>query len=103
MFNISTGINESKTLTKHISCECKCNFDGRSCNWDQSWNNDKRRCECEKGHVCKKDYVRNPASYNCENRNYLASSMDDSGIMCDEIIEETVPTNLNENKANCKT
>ena len=23
--------------------------------------------------------------------------------MCDEIIEETVPTNVNENKANCKT
>ena len=23
--------------------------------------------------------------------------------MCDEIIEEAVPTNLNENKANCKT
>ena len=22
-FNIITGINESKTLTKHISCECK--------------------------------------------------------------------------------
>ena len=22
-----TGINELKTLTKHISCECKCKFD----------------------------------------------------------------------------
>ena len=22
-----TGINESKTLTKHISCKCKCRFD----------------------------------------------------------------------------
>ena len=22
MFNMITGINESKTLTKHISCEC---------------------------------------------------------------------------------
>ena len=27
MFNIITGINKSKTLTKHISCECKCKFD----------------------------------------------------------------------------
>ena len=24
-----TGITESKTLTKHISCECKCKIDGR--------------------------------------------------------------------------
>ena len=23
-FNMVTGINELKTLTKHISCECKC-------------------------------------------------------------------------------
>ena len=26
------GINESKTLAKHISCECRCEFDGRKCN-----------------------------------------------------------------------
>ena len=30
-----TGINESKTLTKHIPCECKCNFDGTKCNSNQ--------------------------------------------------------------------
>ena len=29
MFNMITGINESKTLTKYISCECKCRFDGK--------------------------------------------------------------------------
>ena len=29
MFNMITAINESKTLTKHISCKCKCKFDGR--------------------------------------------------------------------------
>ena len=35
MFNIITKINESKILTKHISCKCKCGFDGRNCNSDQ--------------------------------------------------------------------
>ena len=25
------GINESKALTKHISCECKCKYDGTKC------------------------------------------------------------------------
>ena len=25
-----TGINESKTLTKDISCECRCKFDGKN-------------------------------------------------------------------------
>ena len=41
MFNMITGINESKTLTKHISCECKSKFDGKKCNSYQWWNNDK--------------------------------------------------------------
>ena len=41
---MTTGINQSKTLTKHISCECKCRFDGRKCNSDQPWNNDNCRC-----------------------------------------------------------
>ena len=33
--------NESKILTKDISCECKCKFDGRECNSDQWWNDGK--------------------------------------------------------------
>ena len=27
-----TGINESKTLMKHISCEFRCKFNGSKCN-----------------------------------------------------------------------
>ena len=55
-----TGINESKTLTKHISCKYKCKFDGRKCTSNQNWNNDKYRCECknQKKHcVCEKYYI----------------------------------------------
>ena len=32
VLNMITGINRLKTLTKHISCECKCKFGGRKCN-----------------------------------------------------------------------
>ena len=28
VFNMITGMNESKTLTEHISCKCKCRFNG---------------------------------------------------------------------------
>ena len=35
-----TGINQSKILTKDISCECKCRIDEKNCNSDQWWNND---------------------------------------------------------------
>ena len=37
-----------------------------------------------------------PSTCNCENGKYLASIMDDSAIMCDKIIAETVPTSFNE-------
>ena len=44
-----------------------------------------------------------------ENGKYLASIMDDSVIMCDEVVEscdeeiKTIPTNFNENNIICKT
>ena len=41
VFNIITGKIESKFLTKDISCKCKCKFEGRKCNSNQKWNNDK--------------------------------------------------------------
>ena len=47
VFSMIKGINQSKILTKHLSCECKCKFDGRKCNSSQWWNNDKCRCECK--------------------------------------------------------
>ena len=81
-----TEINESKTLTEHISCECKCKFYGRKCNSDQWWNNDKCWWECKKHHVREKDDVWNSTTCNYENGKYLASVMDDSAIICDEII-----------------
>ena len=34
-FNIIEGVNESKSLTKHISCKCKCKFDEKKYNSDQ--------------------------------------------------------------------
>ena len=40
MLNIITGIDESRTLTKHVSCQCKCKFDGRRYNLNYWKNNE---------------------------------------------------------------
>ena len=85
-----TGINELKTLTKHISSECKCRFGERKCNLDQWCNNSKCRCECKKRHVCERDYVWNPATCNYENGKYLAGIVVDSAIICDKVIDAKV-------------
>ena len=45
-----------------------------------------KKTECKKRHICEKDYLWNPAPFNCENGKYLASIMDK--IICDEIIDE---------------
>ena len=64
-----TEINVSKTFAKHISCDCKCKFDGTKCKSNQWWNNDRCRCECKNYYICEKDYVLNPAC-NCVNGKY---------------------------------
>ena len=59
--------------------------------------------------MCEKDYVWNPTICNCENEKYLASTMDDSTIICDEVTEsydeeiKTISKNFNEKKVTCKT
>ena len=98
------GINESKTLTKDISSEGNCRFDGTKSNSNQWWNNDKCRCECKKVHVYEKGCVWNPAKFNCENGKYLTSIIDYSAVIFDDVIESyDEEINLNENKAICKT
>ena len=77
-FSMITWVDESKELTKHVSCECKCKFDGRQCNSNQWFNNKKCWYECKKRHICQKDYIWNPVTCNCENGINLASIMDDS-------------------------
>ena len=103
-----TGINESKTLTKHVSCECKCKCDGRKCNSNPKRNNGKCRCECknpEELHVRKKVYIQNPATCSCKNGKCLANIIDNSVITSAEIIEKTktIHTNFNEKIIMCET
>lgn len=41
-----------KSITKHISRNCKQKFVGRKCNLNQEWNKDK--CQCERKDPIKK-------------------------------------------------
>ena len=36
-----------KTLTKHVSCKCKCKFDGKKCNSNPNWDNNNCQYECK--------------------------------------------------------
>ena len=92
------GINESKRLTKHMSRECICKFDGRKCNsnlWCKSY---KCWCECKKYNIYEKDYIWNPATCCSKTSKYLASITDDSVITYNEIISAKAKSNDEETK-----
>ena len=46
----------------------------------------------QKHHIREKDYIWNCATCSCENSKYLASSIDNSVITCDEIIDRETRT-----------
>ena len=63
-------LNESKTLIKHISCNCRCKFNGRKCNSKLTWNI--RNCQYESKNpmqhrFCKEDNTWNSSicTYKC--------------------------------------
>ena len=45
VFNLITETNESRILTKYMSCKCKYKFAGRKYNSNQKKNNNKCRYE----------------------------------------------------------
>ena len=56
-FNILRNKNEAKTMTKHISCDCKCKFNSTTCNSNQKWNNKTFQCECKNYRTRKKEII----------------------------------------------
>ena len=75
--------------------KCKCNFDGKKCNANQIWNNDKYRwVQKLKKKLCWKGHLWNPATCSFENCRYVGSNIYDSVIPCDEIIKITKKTLL---------
>ena len=66
-----TNKDETKAMTEHISCACKCKFNNATCNSNQQWNKKTCSCECKNYHKCEKDYSWNPSKCICENSKYL--------------------------------
>ena len=81
-FNMITNKHEAKTMTEHISCDCKCKFNSTTCNSKQKWNNKTFQCECKNYCSCKKGCCWNPSRCICENSKYLKSIVDTSVIEC---------------------
>ena len=91
VFNIMAALNMLKIVTKHISCKCQCKFDGRKCNSNQKWINNKCWCECKNPkeyNTCEKDYIWNPVICSCKTVEYLENTIEDSVITCNKVIND---------------
>ena len=85
-FNMITTKNEARTIAKHISCNCKYNFNSTTCNSNKKWNKEACQCEGKNYHNCKNYFSWNLNTCICENRKYLKIIANTSVIDCDEII-----------------
>ena len=97
VFNITTELNEPKTLTTHVSYQCKYKVDGKKCNSNRNWNKNKCQSECKslrKHNLYIKDYIWNSSKYTYENSKCLENLTRDSVITCDKItlVTKTVLT-----------
>ena len=100
LFNMLTNKHEAKTMTKHISCDCKCKFNSTTCSSNQKWKN--KTCQCEFKNYCKRktDYSWIISTCVCDKSKYLKSIADNSVITCDEIISVMGITTINKYYSN---
>ena len=75
-FNIITNKNETKGMTKNISCDYECNFNSTTCNSNQKWNNKTINANVKIIVHQKKDFSWNPSPCICEKSKYLKSIAD---------------------------
>ena len=63
VFNLMSRTNETRYVSWHETCACKCRLDASVCNDKQGCNNDKSRCGCkeiiDKG-KCDDGFIWNP-------------------------------------------
>ena len=62
-------INETRHLSWHDTCTCKCRSDASAFNDKQRWNSDKCRCECKElinNGRCDDGFIWNPSICECD-------------------------------------
>ena len=68
VFNLISGVNETRFIDQHESCKCKCGLNKSLHNSKQKWNRDECRCQCkdlDDWSSCEKDYMWNPSTCDC--------------------------------------
>ena len=85
VFNKMSKINETRYISWHETCTCKCRFDVSIYNNKQQWNNDKCRCEWKelvnKGR-CDDGFIWNPGICECDKSCNIGEYLDYENCKC---------------------
>ena len=87
VFNMTTNRNKTKTITKHVSCDCEYKLNSTTCNLHQKLNNKTCQCVFKNYRKCKEDCSSNLITYISDNSKYLKSIAYTSVIACDETVD----------------
>ena len=69
VFNLVSGVNETRFIVQHESCECKYGLNETVCNSKQKWNCDECQCkfkELDDWSFSEKNYMQNLSICDCE-------------------------------------
>ena len=87
LFNLMSGVNETKVLVQHKSCDCNGRLNGSEDNMEQKWNHDECRCKCKQldyWNSCKHSDMCNPSTCDCEECNKVSKIdeyIDEKGLI----------------------
>ena len=67
VFNLISGINETRSLVQHELCKIICTLNQILSNSNKKWNHGGCRCDCKDDwSSCKDDYMSNPITCDCQ-------------------------------------
>ena len=101
VFNLMSRTNETRHVSWHETCACKCRLDANVCKNKQRWNNGKSRCESKElidGGTCNGGFIWNRSICECEcDKSWdVREYLDNANCKCrnykfrltDELVEE---------------
>ena len=108
VFNLMSGVNETRFLVQHEPCDSKYRLNESACNSKQEWNHNSCACECKElddWGSCKYDYMWNPGM--CDSNCNEACKFCEKRLIgklvleCECEILNTTETLLNDKKVAC--
>ena len=100
VFKLMSRTNETRYVSWHETCTCKCRLDTSVCNNKQYWNSYKCGCECKKlinKGKCDDRFIWSPSTCECDKSADVEEYLDYANCKCTKILIDKVVEECSEN------